>query len=880
MFHNVLMILLFFLSLHSHAVTVQHPSPYNMVMNSNQLSSATKKNTSSKKVMQSHQTKTKLREDARSLLVKRESRDPTGTSDDQLVDEGGGEKKSAEAKQTAKPWDCFDIIKEVHFPDKAKHSEFGDPAGGSEFEVERKTYKCLQFPYYLSKTRCCQWCPKKNPFWPADKCKTPNPDLHRAQVAFYDAEYIVADEESCMGHISAGSNAGVLSDGSPVPAPGPGDYLADYEINPDIAVVDEENWKKHYAVALQFLDLGPNETLNAGSFSPDLGPTIHGRHFGGGSSCYRLDFVINQHETEEIAKIDGFKWGPHNYVFPTHLKCYCEGPEQSYCVFFLKPWNEPEMEACADSTAMSESHLSSMLPTEEQCESFRSRTIEIEHPPDPNHNNQPWTTHERIFDEEMLTLMGCPPPPDCFTLWMKQNPHGTELVYPNGPDVDDGEGEGHTFLFNANCGTGTICGSTDIGLRGNADNVAAFTAEQLTQAISGARDYEQPLLDPAGYTNAYNNALIIGMSSEEAQMEADHVLYSHGCLTDVECDMIREWVDESRFSGNSESVFDALTAYGCWTFNGAALGADGHAEQAMGTQFAMTHTAGGTEPAPAPGGHVHVDFDPFPPGTTTWWKGDCGEGVVVWHTKALSHGVVTHGIRDFTTSCNSVDLATLKFYGGPSYGPASAMFEGRTRCPERESLQFLIRFTLVDLKADEKMDTGIYNADLMQQSIEGSCYNLDNTRNLDEIELAVGGQHTSWPDCSLHHCTVQGSSMPQDYLDECLERTVSLKFTDRQGCWPRSLRCTCNSATQDDYLCYFYSLPDCEGFAHDPIGQSTSIQQIEHLMNSGGHVDSCWLDASDAVHWATTKTDDTEAFGYDLMDTFMQMNFQLQRCTR
>jgi len=144
------MILLWIISLQAHAVTVQH-TPVYMTINSNQLSVNRNANISSK----SGRDQTSLLQDERSLLVKRESRQLSSSKKD----------KKGTKKKKASPLDCFDIGKMYIAKKDSKTSTDDDE------------YLCVQYPFFLSKKKCCRYCPLKNPFFPADKCKTKNPEL-------------------------------------------------------------------------------------------------------------------------------------------------------------------------------------------------------------------------------------------------------------------------------------------------------------------------------------------------------------------------------------------------------------------------------------------------------------------------------------------------------------------------------------------------------------------------------------------------------------------------------------------------------------------------------------------------------------------------------
>jgi len=149
------MLLLWTICLQCYAVTVQH-APVHMTLDQKHLTSATHVNISSKSTAKQHQTS--LMQDERSLLVKRDSREV-------LESEKKKKKKSKKKKKKATPFDCWDIVKDRVFAKKKKKDDDDE-------------YTCLQYPTpFFSKKKCCQYCPFKNPFWPADKCKTKNPAL-------------------------------------------------------------------------------------------------------------------------------------------------------------------------------------------------------------------------------------------------------------------------------------------------------------------------------------------------------------------------------------------------------------------------------------------------------------------------------------------------------------------------------------------------------------------------------------------------------------------------------------------------------------------------------------------------------------------------------
>jgi len=53
--------------------------------------------------------------------------------------------------------------------------------------IDGDRFFCLQFPLPLlvKNNRCCQYCPYKNPFWPADKCMTVNPAMDFQRIDYY-----------------------------------------------------------------------------------------------------------------------------------------------------------------------------------------------------------------------------------------------------------------------------------------------------------------------------------------------------------------------------------------------------------------------------------------------------------------------------------------------------------------------------------------------------------------------------------------------------------------------------------------------------------------------------------------------------------------------
>jgi len=183
------MLILWTLCLHCYAVTVQH-EPVHMTLNQNHLTSATHANISNKPTVKQHQTS--LLQDERSLLVKRDSR---------AVLDSEKKKKKKKKKKKATPFDCWDIVKDRVFAKKKKKDDDDE-------------YTCLQYPTpFFSKKKCCQYCPFKNPFWPADKCKTKNPELAGgAKIDYFTSTGAATECDSAKLVVSIGLND--LDDGA------------------------------------------------------------------------------------------------------------------------------------------------------------------------------------------------------------------------------------------------------------------------------------------------------------------------------------------------------------------------------------------------------------------------------------------------------------------------------------------------------------------------------------------------------------------------------------------------------------------------------------------------------------------------------------------
>jgi len=226
--------------------------------------------------------------DERSLLVKRQSQE--------LLE--GTEKKKTKSKSKASPFDCFDIVEDVHFPKKKDVVETTE-------EKKKHLYTCLQFPKGFSKTTCCQYCPLKNPFWPADKCKTPNEDMtnDRATFTFWETTLNTA--------------AGRTS------------YIANgYKMTKPAA--SAKTW------VLEFMmEMLPTENMPSGKWYPSQAAATDTLDAAGGvkvAKCQPIISFIQQHGTTTESHITGAFGGTGE--MPASISCHCTGISTAPCKFF------------------------------------------------------------------------------------------------------------------------------------------------------------------------------------------------------------------------------------------------------------------------------------------------------------------------------------------------------------------------------------------------------------------------------------------------------------------------------------------------------------------------------------------------------------------